>query len=88
MPGRFFVFLSQKLLLLGLTTFILVGVILFNSNAYSANEQTHIPIEDSPAMVAVNPFTNIAVITHGHANTDTVSIVDLGSERVMTDLVK
>ena len=86
MPGRFFVFSAQKLLLLGLTTFILVGVILFNSNASSANEQTNIPIEDSPAMVAVNPFTNIAVITHGHANTDTVSIVDLGSERVMTEL--
>ncbi|MGB5218726.1 MAG: hypothetical protein WBN66_10565, partial [Smithella sp.] len=82
MPGRFFVCSSQKLLLFCLYIFILSGVILFTSGAYSANEQTSIPIEDRPAMVAVNPLTNIAVITHGHANTDSVSIIDLGTARV------
>ncbi len=86
MPGRFFVFLSQKLLLLGLYIFIFFGVFLFHSGAYSANRQTPIAIEDRPAMVAVNPLTNIAVITHGYANTDSVSIVDLSSQRIIAEL--
>ena len=86
MLGRFLVFSSKKLLFIFLFIFIFLGVLFLNSTVYSSNAQTSISIEDSPAMIAVNSVTNRAVITHGHSNTDAVSIVDLNTERVITEL--
>ena len=86
MPGRTFTFSGKKLFPACLSILIFISTFLLYSSVYSANEQTRIAIEDDPAMVAVNPVTNRAVITHGHSNTHSVSIVDLNTERVMTEL--
>ena len=86
MPGRSFMFSSRKLLPVCLSIFIFFGVLLLNSRGYSASEPTGISIEDRPAMVAVNPVTHIAVITHGHANTDSVSIVDLHKNQNIAEI--
>jgi YVTN family beta-propeller protein len=37
-------------------------------------------------MIAINPLTNRAIITHGHSNTDSVSIIDLNTEHIITEL--
>lgn len=86
MLGRFLVFSSKKLLFIFFFIFIFLGVLFLNSKAYPTNEHTSILIEDSPAMIAVNPLTNRAVITHGHSNTNSVSIIDLNTERIITEL--
>lgn len=86
MPGRFLMFFSRKLLPVFLFIFIILGVLIFNSIVYSADKQTVISIEDSPAMVSVNHVTNRAVITHGHSNTDLISIVDLNTEKVISEI--
>jgi YVTN family beta-propeller protein len=67
-----------------LIIFIFLSIFLFQENAYSGNNQPTISLEDDPRMVAVNPVTNSAVVTHQHSNS--VSIVDLNTERIITEL--
>ncbi len=86
MPGRTPMFFRSKFLPVFSVIFIFLSLFILHSSVYSANEQATIAIEDSPAMVAVNPATNTAVITHGHSNTNSVSIVDLNTESVIAEL--
>lgn len=86
MSGRFFTFSWKKLLPAFLSTLIFISTLLFYSSVYSGSEQTSIAIEDDPTMLAVNPVTGRAVITHGHSNTNSVSIVDLNIKQIITEL--
>lgn len=86
MPGRTPMFFRSKFLPVFSVILILLSIFILHSSVYSSNEQTSIAIEDAPAMVAVNPVTNRAVITHGHSNTNVVSIVDLNTKQIITEL--
>ncbi|MBN1363748.1 MAG: fibronectin type III domain-containing protein [Syntrophaceae bacterium] len=86
MPVNTLIVFWRKCLFIILCIFICLSIFIFHSSVYSSSEKTTIAIEDDPTMVAVNPLTNRAVITHGHSNTNSISIVDLNTERVITEL--
>jgi DNA-binding beta-propeller fold protein YncE len=70
--------------LYSLILFIFLSVFLFQISVYSDDKQINIALEDDPRMVAVNPVTNMAVVTHQHSNF--VSIVDLNAERIVAEM--
>jgi YVTN family beta-propeller protein len=65
-------------------TLALLILLLFRGSLLSNDNQIHIDIENDPRMLAVNPFTNRAVVTHWHSNS--ISIVDLNTEHVLKKL--
>lgn len=84
MFGSIPIFSRKIFLSVFLFVLIILSIFLFHSGVHSANEQTKIALDDDPRMVAVNPVTNKAVVTHQHSNS--VSIVDLNTEQVITEV--
>lgn len=74
----------------GLSRFILfliifLGIFLFQTGVYSdIDDKIDINLENDPRMLAINPVTNAAVVTHWHSHS--VSIVDLNTEKVIAKL--
>jgi DNA-binding beta-propeller fold protein YncE len=76
----------RKLPVLILSIIIFLGILLFQVSVFSSDNYLNIALENDPGMVAVNPITNRAVVTHGHSNNNSVSIVDLNTEYIITEL--
>ncbi|NLX53406.1 MAG: hypothetical protein GXY72_15035 [Deltaproteobacteria bacterium] len=67
-----------------LIALVLPGIFFFQGSVSSNDDHASIAIDDDPRMLALNPATNRAVVTHRHSNT--VSIVDLNTEKIITKL--
>jgi YVTN family beta-propeller protein len=84
MPWRAVMLSWRNLPRVFIYVFFLLSIFLFQTSVYSDDDKIDIALENDPRMVAVNPVTNRAVVTHWHSNY--VSIVDLNTERVIAKL--
>jgi DNA-binding beta-propeller fold protein YncE len=67
-----------------LILFIFLSVFLFQDSVYSSVDLLGITLNNDPRMLAVNPVTNRALITHWLYNS--ASVVDLNSVQTITEL--
>lgn len=81
MPWRTSASETRFVTFVGMVLFVLF---LFQGSGLSQDDSADIALESEPRMLALNPVTNRAVVTHGR--TGSISIVDLNTERVVREL--
>lgn len=81
MPWRTSASETRFVTIVGMVLFVLF---LFQGSGLSQDNSADIALESEPRMMALNPVTNRAVVTHGR--TGSISIVDLNTARVIRAL--